>query len=363
MLDNLLDKWKHTIYLSLLAPPLAFRADRMYSRLPELRPEPVCEALPMLSIIVPARNEAQNLRALLPSLRALEYPGRLEIIVVDDNSADETAVIAASFGARVICLPEPPPGWLGKPYALYRGALAAQGDWLLFTDADTIHQPHGPARAVQYALDHNLDGVSLFLAQECRGVADRLALTAAFAGMFTAWRPESAHLNGQYVLLRRQVYEESGGFTAVRHEALEDLALGRHLRQQNYRVQMMRGEQAAQVRMYHSRTQMWQGMNRLGSQSLRFSGLRALWMVFFITIAMNPLLVLLAVISGRVRRIWLPLTWGAVAAGFVPWARRFGPGWYAALSPVGALVVQSAGAWGMVRRLFGRGIQWKGRTV
>ncbi|MCA9873208.1 MAG: glycosyltransferase [Anaerolineales bacterium] len=363
MLDNLLDRWKHTIYLSLLAPPLAFRADRTYQKLPQLPSAPPRRALPMLSIIVPARNEAHNLRTLLPSLEALDYPGQVEVIVVDDNSEDETAVVAESFGARVIRLRELPADWLGKPYALCHGASAARGDWLLFTDADTIHQPHGPAQAVQYALEHNLDGVSLFLDQQCRGVTDRLALTAAFAGMFTAWQPASTHLNGQYILLRRQVYEESGGFTAVRHEALEDLALGRYLRQKNYRVQMMRGEHAAQVRMYQTRTQMWHGMNRLGSQTLRFSGSRALWTIFFITITMNPLLVLLAVLGRRVHRIWLPLTWGAVALSFWPWARRFGSGWYALISPFGALVVQLAGAWGLVRRLLGRGIHWKGRTV
>jgi len=363
MIDNLLNRWRHTIYLTLLAPPLALRADRAYSRLPQLPPAPASAALPMLSIVVPARNEADNLRALLPSLQALQYPGEVEIIVVDDNSEDDTAVIAAEFGVRVIRLRSLPPGWLGKPHALCNGAAAARGEWLLFTDADTIHQPHGPAQAVQYALEHDLDGVSLFLQQECRGLTDRLALTAAFAGMFTAWQPKSSHLNGQYILLRRQVYEESGGFTAVRHEALEDLALGRYLRQNNYRVQMMRGEHAAQVRMYATRTQMWQGMNRLGSQSLRFSGWHALWTIFFITITMNPLLVLLAVVSGRVRRFWLPLTWGAVVVSFLPWSPRFGPRWYAALSPFGALTVQLAGAWGLLRRLFGRGIRWKGRTV
>ncbi|MBK8984988.1 MAG: glycosyltransferase [Chloroflexi bacterium] len=363
MLDNALDRWKHTIYLSLLAPPLAYRANRMYQALPALTSQPAARPLPSLSIIIPARNEAHNLRVLLPSLHDLCYPGKLEIIVVDDNSEDETAVVAQSYGARLIQLRELPPGWLGKPHAMCHGAAAARGDWLLFTDADTIHTPHSLAQAVQYALDHHLDGVSLFLEQKCRGLTDRLALTAAFAGLFTAWQPASAHLNGQYILLRRQVYEDSGGMTAVRHEALEDLALGRRLRQMGYHVQMMRGEDVAQVRMYHSTRQMWQGMNRLGSQSLRFSGFHALWMVFFITITMNPLLVLLAVLTGRIPRRWLPLTWTAVALAFWPWSRRFGPGWYAAFSPLGALVVQVAGAWGMARRLLGRGILWKGRTV
>lgn len=357
------DRWKKTIVLSLLAPPLGYYAERMYQSLPLLTRNGCTEPLPSLSIIVPARNEADNLRHLLPSLNALCYNGRLEVIVVDDNSEDETAVVARTHRAQVIQLSELPPGWLGKPHAMLHGAAAAQGDWLLFTDADTIHAPHGPEQAVRYAIEHNLDGLSLFLEQECRGLSDRLALMAAFAGLFTAWKPNSAYLNGQYMLLRRDVYEASGGITAVRGESLEDVALGHHLQKLGYRVQMMRGEQAAQVRMYRDNQQMWHGMNRLGSQSLRFSGLRALITVFFITIAMNPLLVLFAVMSGNLRRRWLPLTWGAVFLGFVPWARRYGSPWYAALSPIGALIIQLAGFWGLLRRVFKKGINWKGRMV
>lgn len=359
----MIDQWKRTIPLSFLTPPLAYHADRRYRALPTLPTDQPASPLPALSIIIPARNEAHNLPRLLPSLTAVQYPGELEIIVVDDNSEDDTAVIAGQYGARVIRLQELPTGWLGKPHALCHGASAARGDWLLFTDADTIHQPHAAAQAVAYALRHNLDGLSLFLGQQYRGLPDRLSLTAAFAGMFAAWPSRTFHLNGQFILLNRQTYFNSGGFAAVRHEPLEDLALGRHLGRHGYRVPIMRGEAAAQVHMYQSNLQMWQGLNRLSSQSLRYSGSNTLWTIALITLAMNPLLVLLAVLAGKVPRRWLPLTWGAVVLGFVPWSRRYGRLWDAALSPVGALIVQLAGVWGLLRRLSGRGIQWKGRTV
>ncbi len=359
----MIENWKRTIPLSLLAPPLAYYAHRRYQGLPELPPDHPAGRLPMLSIIVPARNEGHNLPHLLPSLCHVNYPGEVEVIVVDDNSEDDTAVIAAQHGARVIALTELPPGWKGKPHALCQGAHAARGEWLLFTDADTIHHPDGPAQAVAYAEKQRLDGLSLFLKQEYRGLLDRLALTAAFSGLFVAWRPDATHLNGQFILLRRQVYHESGGFAMVRTAVLEDLAMGRHLRQRQYQVPMMRGESAARVRMYHSNQQMWHGLNRLGSQSLPFSGLRALWTVFFVTIAMNPLLVLLGILTGHVRWRWLFLTWTAVFLGFIPWARHLGAWWDAALAPFGALFVQLAGFWGLIRRLFRRGIYWKGRSV
>ncbi|PIE82425.1 MAG: hypothetical protein CSA11_00605 [Chloroflexi bacterium] len=366
------ERWQKTFMLSLLAPALGFYAERRYQSLPPLSPANGMrlhrdvsgdKPLPSLSIIVPARNEAANLQHLLPSLQAVAYAGPIEVIVVDDNSEDETAVIAQAYRTKVIRLTELPSGWVGKPHAMYHGAAAAKGEWLLFTDADTIHAPSGPEKAVRYAVKHNLDGLSLFLEQECHSMGDRLALMAAFAGLFTAWPRNSAYLNGQYLLIRRDVYEESGGIATVRHETLEDLALGKHLRKSGYNVPMMRGENAAKVRMYHNNQEMWHGMNRLGSQSLRFSGLRSLITIFFITIAMNPLLVLFAVMSGKVRRRWLPLTWGAVFIGFLPWAKRYGSLAYAALSPIGALIVQIASFWGIIRHVFKKGIHWKGRIV
>ena len=250
-----LERWKKTFVLSLLAPPLGYYAERMYQSLPPLSSQcvektpqrGVSTELPSLSIIVPARNEAENLQHLLPSLNGLRYEGKLEVIVVDDNSEDETAVIAQQHHARVIRLTELPPGWMGKPHAMCHGAAAARGTWLLFTDADTIHAPNGPADSIRYAVAHNLDGLSLFLEQECRGLSDRLALMAAFAGLFTSWKRNSAYLNGQYVLIRREVYEESGGVTAVRHESLEDVALGHHLQRYGFPGPGCTGDEAVAI--------------------------------------------------------------------------------------------------------------------
>jgi len=119
--------------------PLAWRAERAYLRLDELKiVNDEDNLLPSLSIIIPARNEAQVLPWLLNSLKDQAYSSFLEIIVVDDNSQDETSEIAKSVGVKVIEPAELPSGWLGKPHACHRGAKSALGEWLLFTDADTI---------------------------------------------------------------------------------------------------------------------------------------------------------------------------------------------------------------------------------
>ncbi|MCB9423455.1 MAG: glycosyltransferase, partial [Ardenticatenaceae bacterium] len=263
-------KWVASV--AFLSPPLGWRAEQRYQQMPRLdvnrggrgeRREkdekslrPLRFNLPSVSIIVPARNEAANLPRLLPSLGRLEYPGPVEMIVVDDNSVDETAVMTQNAGVKLIQLDHLPEGWLGKPHACHHGAAEASGDWLLFTDADTEHTPDGLARAMQYALDHELDGLTFHLGHITNGWLDSVTLLAAFAGLFAGLPQKHASMNGQYILLRRDVYQNSGGFAAVRQEPLEDLALGRYLHGLGYRVPMLRGEDVAQVAMYTSRDQL-----------------------------------------------------------------------------------------------------------
>ena len=348
--------------VAFLAVPLARRADRAFRALPVLPDAAPSPTLPSLSIIVPARNEAHHLPALLASLKAMAYPGPTEILVVDDHSTDGTGDIAAETGARVVRPPDLPPGILGKPHACHHGALAASGDWLLFTDADTRHAPDGPAHAVAYALAHHLDGLSLFPRQEYRGLLDRLALMAAFAALFAGHEAGQPLLNGQYILLRREVYTASGGFAQVWREPLEDLALGHYLDSLSYGVPLLNGEHAASVQMYQNVGHLWHGMTRLGSGSLRWTS-HLFSTVLFITAVMTPLLVGLGVARKRLSPAWLLATWATVALSLLPWARRFGGLAYAPLAPLGALVVQATGCWGLLRRFFGRGIRWKDRRV
>jgi Glycosyl transferase family 2 len=379
-----------TLGFSLSVLPFLARSERVYRRLPQL-PVQACSAgaeLPPLSIIVPARNEAHNLRRLLPSLLNQDYAGAMEIIVVDDHSTDETVdVVQCAMGAarsrpgrrlRLIAAPDLPAGWLGKPHASHLGACAAQGEWLLFTDADTEHGALSAASAVTYAAAHNLDGLSVFPRQETEGLVDRAVLVVAFAGLFAALRRSTTMLNGQYVLMRRAVYEESGGFAAVRAEMMDDLAFGKMLAQQGYKTPMMRGESVASVHMYDDWYQAWRGLTRLGSGSLRYQGLAALAPAIFITGVMMPLWTL--IFNRRyIREIpslrWI---WLTAVAGFVPWARRFDsrqpavqerrlsavqPALTALAAPAAAVFVQAAAVWGLLSRFLGSGVSWKDRKV
>lgn len=335
----------------------------MYRRLPRLNITAGLDSLPSLSIIIPARDEADNLRRLLPSLNNQIYPGRLEIIVVDDSSTDETASVAAACGARVIKAPPLPSGWLGKPHASHYGASFAQGEWLLFTDADTSHAPLSAASAVSHAEVQELDGLSIFLKQETKNMLDQSVLMVAHAGLFASMRRSAPMINGQYLLIQRDVYQGSGGFAAVRQEMMEDLAYGRLLAEQGYHVPLMRGESLARVHMYANWGQMWRGVMRIGSGSLRWSGPGALLAAILVTGAMMPIWVLFVKREQLRDHPSMLLAWTAALSSFIPSARRLGSSWCVLLAPIAAVFVQITAVVGLISRLIGRGISWKERFV
>lgn len=337
---------------------LAIRSERSYQALPRLNVAKMTKSLPSLSIIVPARNEAENLPKLLASLHQLAYPGQLEILVVDDQSTDATAQVADEYGAKVISLRELPSGWLGKPHACHCGVESTRGELILFTDADTFHSPESAAATVSYLVENQLDGLSMFLQQHTRSALDASALMMAFAALFAASGPQTGLLNGQYILLKRSAYLSSGGFATVRSKPLEDVALGKLLQREGYRVALLRGEHLAGVQMYQSLHQLWNGLTRLGSGALGETGPAAMLTILYTTLIACPL-VLFPLLP-------LPLglfLWASAAIFFIPWARRFGSAALCLLAPAAATLIVASGVWGLVQQLTKRGNLWKGRRV
>jgi hypothetical protein len=207
------------------------------------------------------------------------------------------------------------------------------------------------------------DGLSLFLAQESQGMVDRLALMVAHAGYFVGLGNPAGALNGQFVLLHRAAYTGSGGFGAVRNEVTEDLALGSLLAKGGYRVPLLRGEDAGRVHMYRDPGQMWLGLARFAVTSLRWSGAGSLLAVLLIILLTAPVELLVTATVWREKRWPVYVSWLASSAGLLPWASRFGGRRWAWLTPLGAAQVQFAAIWGILRRLTGRGVRWKGRIL
>ena len=223
---------------------------------------------PEVSVIVPARNEEACLADCLRSLAAQEGAG-YEVIVVDDHSSDRTAEIAESFCVRVITADPLPAGWSGKCNAAWTGAKKAKGKWLLFTDADTRHTPDSIESGVREAERCGAGLLSYSPKQEVSGFWERALLPVIFAELATTYRPKdvsdpsspAAAANGQYLLIRRDVYETIGGHAAVATAILEDVALAKRAKQADYRLQF-RWSDVVSTRMYRSFPQMWEGWTK-----------------------------------------------------------------------------------------------------
>jgi chlorobactene glucosyltransferase len=233
--------------------------------------------LPFLSIIVPARNEERQIATCVRSLLAQRYP-EFEVIVVDDRSTDRTGEILDALAAldarlRVVCGKQLPDGWVGKPWALAQGTRAARGAWLLFTDADTEHDPLACASAMRYALDRGVSFLSLLPTQRFESVAERVFLpTILFLILFGTGsldaindpeRVDAAIFNGQYVLCERGALERIGGHERVRASIAEDYDLARIVKRDGrFRSMLVGAPDLVYTRMYRSFREIWHGFSK-----------------------------------------------------------------------------------------------------
>jgi glycosyltransferase involved in cell wall biosynthesis len=236
--------------------------------------------VPEVSIIIPARNEEASLGDCLQSLTA-QTGVAFEIIVVDDGSTDGTRAIAQSFaGVRVIssdplrensagktCTAE---NWTGKNNAVIAGAKEAHAQWLLFTDADTVHRPGSLARALDEAKKERADLLSYSPEQVVATFAERAVMPVVFAELARRYPPHKvrqgdsgvAAANGQYILVRRAAYDDVGGHAAVAREILEDVALARLFHNAGHLVYFRYGGDAVRTRMYRNWAQLCEGWTK-----------------------------------------------------------------------------------------------------
>jgi glycosyltransferase involved in cell wall biosynthesis len=253
-----------------------------------------------LSAIVPARNEEDCIGECLQSLaRQSDAVFALgvdwEILLVDDGSTDRTKEIAEAIeGVTVIEAPPLPRGWTGKANAVWTGAQQAKGEWLLFTDADTVHEPGDLIRAMHEADKAKVAMLSYSPRQMVTGFWQRALMPLVFCELALAYPPEKvsnpestlAAANGQFILVRREAYCAAGGHAAVSESMLEDVALARRIKRRKVGLLFRYAPDALSTRMYRSFGGMYEGWTKnlalLFGNSLALAAWRAIDLLLLI---------------------------------------------------------------------------------
>jgi chlorobactene glucosyltransferase len=366
------------------APFLSLRALARTS--PDLTSSPCARGRPV-SVIIPARNEAETIETVVRSVLASTYEP-LEVIVVDDRSSDRTGEIVARIAAedarlRLVRGEELPPGWFGKPRACWQGYRAAGGEILVFTDADTRHEPALLEHAVGALQAERADLLTVVAHQVCLSFWERVVMPQIWlllgvrynpTRVNRATRPRDVIANGQFIMMPREAYEAIGTHEAVRHDVAEDLALAQRCVAAGRKLWFAHANTLIETRMYRSLAHLVEGWSKniyLGARqsfpaepTLRALVPLMLVLPMFFWL-LPPAVLAWGAITGA------PLTMGPAGAALIAtalsiafWAlMSYGmriPTYYALGYPLGAMVLLFIAVRSMARGR--RAVEWKGRT-
>lgn len=340
------------------------------------------EPPPLISILVPARDEESDIGTCLGSLRRQDYPN-FEILVLDDSSSDNTAAVVEQIAAvdpRVRLLRGKPllRGWAGKPFACHQLAQQAQGTWLLFTDADTQHAPHMLSQVLATAVRSNAALVSGFPYQRTTSIWQKIMLPIllyfALIALMPLWwlqrsrRALASVAIGQFLFFSAREYRSIGGHEAVKSRVLEDVWLGIEMARHGYRQLTLDLSRLVCCHMYRDLGTMWDGIARwlymVASVSvILFVGLIALVSLLLLA----PFLFLLyGLFIAQPAFGWQMLV--AIQVGILFLARflvgrRFSqPTISALLHPLGMIFLLLMAVYATYRYLLRSGVKWKGRV-
>lgn len=354
---------------------------RYWLERPRKAPDEMLKDWPEVAAIVPARNEAPVVGEAVRSLLGQDYPGKLRIILVDDQSGDGTADVArhtaAELGAadRVLVIPGKglPDGWTGKMWAVHQGCLeleqfSAGAKYIWLTDADIAHRPDSLRALVVRAEQGHLVLTSLMARLRTDTFAER-ALIPAYVYFFQmlypfAWvndpRRKTAGAAGGCMLVQRKALKAAGGIAAIKDALIDDCALGKALKRQGP-IWLGLADGVKSLRGYPAWSDIWRLIARSAFTQLRHSWLVLAACVIGMALAFlaPPLLAIQHDLGVRVFGL---VAWALMTLTYLPTLFHYGqPGWWAPLLPLTALFYLAATIDSARRHLMGRGGEWKGR--
>ncbi|HJR81886.1 MAG TPA: glycosyltransferase [Anaerolineales bacterium] len=340
---------------------------------------------PLISVCIPARNEERNIRRCVEAMLAQDYPN-LEVIVLNDRSTDSTPQILRQLSAqndrlKIINGSDLPEGWAGKPHALYQAAAAARGEWLCFVDADTFVTPQAVSSCYTKALETNADMFTILTFQILGTFWEKVVMPLIMTALSVGFSPrkvndpnsKDAIANGQFILIRRSVYDAIGGHAHIKDQIVEDKAIAEQVKWNGYRLIVANGYDVARTHMYTSLPEIWEGWIKNIYLGLRgqFSLLILGVLVLLIATLFLPIWAFLGVLWYLRDGGWLAGT--VIIEALILWtflidrraraAKAMGISpWYAFTTPLGTGVFAAMMLVSTWKVLSGKGVTWKGRT-
>ncbi len=342
---------------------------------------------PLISVIIPARNEGSRIPSSLESILTQDYPN-IQVIVVDDCSTDSTLSIARSYAGRerdltVIEAGDHPDGWTGKTWACHMGARHANGEWFLFTDADTVHAKNSLSSAYALASTTGADVLSLIPAIELKATSAKAVvplLGAVIEILYPVRKvndPSSslAYTFGSYTFVKKEAYFKIGGYEAVKNRIVEDRAFGEIVKRRGLKLYLAKGHDLISSKWADRFMDVWHGLQRVISSSVAGNVLGGiLFAAAAFVMLLFPFIVAPAVTYwliagsyvGQNLHVVLGLSLYSIAAFMCIIAVRVrqypGGGVGILLAPFGAALLTLVLLTTVYRTFTGKPLVWKGRT-
>ncbi|HEU4765736.1 MAG TPA: glycosyltransferase [Pyrinomonadaceae bacterium] len=341
---------------------------------------------PLMSILVPARNEENRvLEACIRSILAQDY-GTFEVIAVNDRSTDATGAILQTIAAsderlHVIDGKELPPGWLGKTHAMHQAMSRARGEWVLATDADMIFEPSALRTALDRTLEAKADALTLLPRFEAHSFWERVMIPTwswvfmMFSLFYRTDDPKSDRAVGigGFFLVKRDVLDRIGGYEGLKDEVMEDVRLAERLKRSGARLLVEEAPALVSTRMYRTFGEMWESSTKHWFSGVNFSLPFALFCVvwMYVMAVVPPVVALIsaaAFLSGASTdlSLFIPaaLAWLLQMVVMVLASRRYEvSAFYALTTPLGLALMYAMLFDSSIRITTGRGVTWKGRRI